>query len=98
MAAEDPQPRSRSTGDGGGTEMAAYPGVVLEGEEDVVIGRAAAPEVDLAVDARDRSEQGQGLVDQMGAEVEQHSAALAWSGGLSPGLTAQLRSPPFEAR
>ena len=68
--------------------MAANTAGVFEGEEDVVVRRAAPSDVDLAVDARDRSEQGQGLVDQVGAEVKQHPAALAGSGGLSPGVTA----------
>ena len=46
-----------------------------ERDEDVVVGGAAAAVVDLAVDLGDGAEQLDGLVDQVGAEVEQQPAA-----------------------
>ena len=68
--------------------MATNVAVMLESEKGVVVRRAAAPDVDLAVDARDRPEKNQGLVDQMRPEVKKHAPALVGSGGLSPGVTA----------
>jgi hypothetical protein len=71
---------------------------MLEREEGVVVRRAPAPVQDLAVDVAHRPEQGQGLVDQVGAEVEQHAAALGRGRRIAPGLAPELRPPALEAR
>ena len=59
---------------------------MLEGEERVVVGlgaRSPAP-VELGVHAADRPEQQARLVDQVGAEVQEQSAALGGVAELAP--------------
>src|SRR5918992_5228295 len=59
LASEHPEPRTQRAGDRGGPEVAADAGLVLDRDEDVVVGRAAAAVVDLAVDRPRRAGQGE---------------------------------------
>jgi hypothetical protein len=72
---------------------------VPEGDERVVVHRgvAGAAAVELRVHALDGPEQGDGLVDEVRAEVVEHPGALRGAARLLP-PGARRRAPAVEAR
>ena len=78
--------------------MAPYTANVREREERIVVTRSPAAMVHLPVYLAHRAEQGQRLVDEMSAEIQQHPAALGSRGRLAPGLASSPRAPALEPR
>ena len=70
---------------------------MAQGDECVVIRRSAAAGIDVRVNAADRAEQSERLVNEVTAEVEQHTSALA-SRILSPLASFDLWAPALKAR
>ena len=79
--------------------MRAHAALVRQRDEGVVVDLSAgAPDVDLAVDADRGAEELDGLIDEVRAEVEQHSAALEGIGRLAPHARPHFGTEALEAR
>ncbi len=92
----EPRPKVRCRGTH--PQVRPSPGRVMERDEGIVVhlGARATP-IGLGVDARHGSEEGQGLVDEVGPEIEEDAAGLFGRTTLAkPGL--DLRAPALEAR
>jgi hypothetical protein len=73
--------------------MAGRPAAMAERDEGIVVAGGPAPGGDLGVDVGRAAEEGDRLVDEVGAEVEQDAAAALGGEGLPPPLRRGLRPP-----
>jgi len=77
--------------------MADHVACVAQSHERVIVTRRAAASIDLGIDVRDRTEENQRLIDQMGAEIEQLAAAPFRRGRVPPRLGVRRWPPALEA-
>ena len=97
--AEHAQARPRRRRDQRRPEVTPRARAVLQCQENVVVGNAASATFDLRIDVNDRAEEDEGLVRQVGTEVEQDTAARLRCGDLPPGLMfGESGAPALQSR
>ena len=93
----DAKPGTRGGSDARGVQVADRPLGMTQGEEGIVVAREAAPGFDLRIHMRHRPEQDEGLIDEVGTEVEQLPPTGFGRGALPPAVPGRLRPPALKA-